>query len=144
MHFTFKQRTKRFNIKLCDFGLTEYIDKNNTRSRHNGGSPRYMAPELFDKKSKITEKIDIWAMACIFAEIWGGTIPYDGVKDMSTLTHIICKLQKTPQIPPSIQPDAVKDLLKACFDFDQDKRPTAREAYKKLIHIKKTCASDIV
>lgn len=53
-----------FNIKLCDFGLTEYIDKNSTRARHNGGSPRYMAPELFDKKQKITEKIDVWAMAC--------------------------------------------------------------------------------
>ena len=51
-----------FNLKLVDFGLTECL--NNSKARHNGGSPRYMAPELFDKKLRITEKIDVWAMAC--------------------------------------------------------------------------------
>lgn len=44
----------RFNIKLCDFGLTEHIDRSNAgRSKHNGGSPRLffislMIMRLFD------------------------------------------------------------------------------------------------
>lgn len=80
-------------MKLCDFGLTECL--NSSRARHNGGSPRYMAPELFDKKLKITEKIDVWAMACILCEVWGGTIPYDGVKDMPTLTNIMTREKRS-------------------------------------------------
>lgn len=128
----------KFNIKLCDFGLTEYIDKNNARARHNGGSPRYMAPELFDKKMKITEKIDIWAMTCIFCEIYGGSIPYDGVKDMPTLTHIITQQRKTPTIPHTIEIEQVKSLIRDCFNFDQDIRPSSRDVAKRLNKIKQT------
>jgi len=129
-----------FNIKLCDFGLTEYIDKNSSRARHNGGSPRYMAPELFDKKMKITEKIDVWAMACIFCEIFGGTIPYDGVKDMPTLTHIMTVKKESPVIPSHIEIEAVKSLIAGCFSFDQEVRPSSTEVFRKLEKIKKTAA----
>jgi serine/threonine protein kinase len=125
----------KFNVKLCDFGLTEYLDVG-SKARHNGGSPRYMAPELFDKKMKITEKIDVWAMACIFCEIWGGTIPYDGVKDMPTLTHIMTSQKKSPNIPATIELEPVKLMIKDCFNFDQDVRPSSREVAKRLQKIK--------
>ncbi|CAD7970883.1 unnamed protein product [Amoebophrya sp. A120] len=128
----------KFNIKLCDFGLTEYIDKNNARARHNGGSPRYMAPELFDKKLKITEKIDVWAMSCIFCEIFGGTIPYDGVKDMPTLTNIMTVQKRPPSTPDHIEIQAVKTLIGQCFSFDQEVRPSSTEVYRRLEKIKKT------
>ena len=29
---------------------------------------RYMAPELFDGRSKLTEKLDIWALGCLIVE----------------------------------------------------------------------------
>ena len=41
-----------------------------TRKEQEGGSPRYMAPELFDSTQKITEKVDIWAVGCLMAEIF--------------------------------------------------------------------------
>ena len=45
------------NAKLCDFGLTQSMEKTHISRRDNeGGSPRYMAPELFDSRGKITEK----------------------------------------------------------------------------------------
>eukprot|EP00399_MALV-I-05_sp_L67-4_P000182 gene182-64_t len=45
------------------------------------GSPRYMAPEMFDfQKGVITEAVDVWAMACSFVEIFGGTRPYIACK----------------------------------------------------------------
>jgi len=62
----------QFNIKICDFGLTEIMECTHITKKNNGGSPRYMAPELYDKKSKVTEKLDVWAMGCILAEIFGG------------------------------------------------------------------------
>merc|ERR1719265_598307 len=44
----------QLNIKICDFGLTESMERTHITKKNNGGSPRYMAPELFDDKSKIT------------------------------------------------------------------------------------------
>lgn len=40
------------NIKICDFGLSESMERTHITKKNNGGSPRYMAPELFDGKKK--------------------------------------------------------------------------------------------
>eukprot|EP00932_Pfiesteria_piscicida_P007039 SRR837773.17026.p1 GENE.SRR837773.17026~~SRR837773.17026.p1 ORF type:complete len:118 (+),score=45.99 SRR837773.17026:32-355(+) len=63
------------NVKICDFGLTEHMERTHITKKNNGGSPRYMAPELFDSKTKITEKIDIWAMGCILLRSAAGPCP---------------------------------------------------------------------
>jgi len=53
-------------VKICDFGSAKIIDsKLNTPyivSRY------YRAPELILACSDYTEKIDIWAIGCIFVE----------------------------------------------------------------------------
>ena len=53
-------------VKICDFGSAKLLDdKLNTPyivSRY------YRAPELILACSDYTEKIDIWAIGCIFAE----------------------------------------------------------------------------
>merc|ERR1712217_240222 len=75
------------NIKICDFGLTEPMERTHITKKNNGGSPRYMAPELFDSKTKITEKIDLWAMGCIFIEVCGGPLPYQSISTLADLTR---------------------------------------------------------
>merc|ERR1712226_1006369 len=64
--------------KLCDFGLTQSMEKTHIsrRDSNEGGSPRYMAPELFDSRGKITEKIDVWALGCIILETFIGKLPH--------------------------------------------------------------------
>lgn len=53
-------------VKICDFGSAKFLnDKLNTPyivSRY------YRAPELILACSDYSEKIDIWAIGCIFAE----------------------------------------------------------------------------
>ncbi|KAF4702581.1 Mitogen-activated protein kinase kinase kinase 7, partial [Perkinsus olseni] len=41
---------REMNAKLCDFGLTEPMEFTHITRKSNGGSPRYMAPELFDER----------------------------------------------------------------------------------------------
>lgn len=66
------------NVKLCDFGLTQSMEKTHISRRENeGGSPRYMAPELFDSKGKITDKVDIWALGCLALEVMSGRMPHE-------------------------------------------------------------------
>merc|ERR1719436_248564 len=90
------------NIKLCDFGLTESMDRTHITKKNNGGSPRYMAPELFDSRTKITEKVDIWSMGCIFNEIFAGGLPYEGINTLADLTREMLVHKRTPTIPPSV------------------------------------------
>merc|ERR1719409_594270 len=87
------------NIKICDFGLTEPMDRTHIEKKNNGGSPRYMAPELFDQRSKITEKVDVWAMGCIFIEIFGGPLPYEGINTLAELTRELTVHKRAPSIP---------------------------------------------
>lgn len=124
------------NLKLCDFGLTESMDRTHITKKNNGGSPRYMAPELFDNKSKITEKVDIWSMGCIFTEIFGGPLPYEGINTLADLTREMLVHRRIPQIPSHI-PEAIQSINRSCYNFDARLRPTAKQVFDQLKDVKK-------
>lgn len=128
------------NLKLCDFGLTESMERTHITKKNNGGSPRYMAPELFDSKSKITEKVDIWSMGCIFTEINGGPLPYEGINTLADLTKEMLVHRRMPAIPQHI-PDVVQDIIRSCYNFDSRLRPSARTAFEQLKDAKRRLRS---
>lgn len=120
------------NVKICDFGLTESMERTHMTKRNNGGSPRYMAPELFDSKTKITEKIDIWALGCIFVEIFGGRLPYDTINTLADLTREMLVHRRSPNVPEFIFED-IRTVILACLDFDHRVRPSCKRVF---IHFK--------
>jgi len=124
------------NIKLCDFGLTESMDRTHITSKNNGGSPRYMAPELFDSKFKITEKVDIWSTGCIFTEIFGGPLPYQGINTLADLTREMLVNRRVPAIPAQIA-DPVQNIIRSCYNFDARLRPSARQVFEQLKEAKR-------
>merc|ERR1719487_3195089 len=124
------------NLKLCDFGLTESMERTHITKRNNGGSPRYMAPELFDNKSKITEKVDLWAMGCIFIEILGGTLPYDGINNLAELTRELLVHKRPPALPGHI-PENLRCILRGCHNFDYRLRPSSQQVFDQLGDCKK-------
>jgi len=129
------------NLKLCDFGLTESMERTHITKKNNGGSPRYMAPELFDSKSKITEKVDIWSMGCIFTEINGGPLPYEGINTLAELTRAMLVNRRTPVIPPTI-PAVLQAVISGCYQFEGRFRPSARQVYNQLREAKKKLKAD--
>jgi len=124
------------NIKICDFGLTEPMERTHITKKNNGGSPRYMAPELFDNKTKITEKVDVWAMGCIFIEICGGPLPYETIGTLADLTREMLVHKRKPSIPGNI-PKEVRLIITSCLNFDYKLRPSSREAFEQLKVAKK-------
>lgn len=119
------------NVKLCDFGLTESMERTHIEKHNNGGSPRYMAPELFDGNTKITEKVDLWAMGCIFIEIFGGTLPYDGINTLAELTRELL-VHKRPPVVSGEVPDNLRSIIEGCHDFEYRQRPTASQVFEQL------------
>lgn len=124
------------NVKICDFGLTESMERTHMTKHNNGGSPRYMAPELFDQKTKITEKIDIWALGCIFVEIFGGRLPYADVNALADLTREMLVHRRAPDVPSHIF-EEIQVVVSSCFNFDQRLRPTSKHTFEQLKAAKK-------
>lgn len=122
-----------YNAKICDFGLTQSMEKTHISLKDGGtgGSPRYMAPECYDSKGKITEKVDIWAMACIIIECFGGPLPYD---DCTNIQQIVAKVlfEKLPPYIPHHLPKGVRPLVEECFHFEVKMRASSQDVYRQL------------
>lgn len=60
--------------KIADYGLTREGTSNRLRTTNNGsGTSCYRAPELCLESPGYNNKVDIWALACIFFEVLTGT-----------------------------------------------------------------------
>merc|ERR1719473_114511 len=92
------------NAKLCDLGLTQPMEaeKAHISRKANGesGSPRYLAPEVYDHRARITEKVDVWALGCLLIEIFGGPLPYF---DCQNIQQICAKMMQ--RVPPALPPN---------------------------------------
>jgi len=65
------------NIKLADFGFSNYFNPGDTLATWCG-SPPYAAPELFEGKPYDGQKADIWSLGVILYILVSGSLPFDG------------------------------------------------------------------
>ena len=61
-------------VKLIDFGFSTM----NLRSGDRCGTPRYMAPEIFQNKAYESLPADVWALGVILYKIANGFYPFKG------------------------------------------------------------------
>jgi len=124
------------NAKICGFSSARPMG--GTRLTTEGGYLRILAPECYDSKGKITEKLDVWCMGSILVQIFGGPAPYD---DCDNIEQIISKVLIDKQMPyiPCDLPPGVQPIIKDCFHFDIEKRPTALDVFQRLIMTTPKC-----
>ncbi|KEG02651.1 tyrosine kinase-like protein, putative [Plasmodium vinckei vinckei] len=120
------------DLVMCDFGKARF---KNSKLYSNFGSYRYMAPETFSCTSEVTEKIDIWSLACCIVEIFCSKYPYYNFSKNTKIRHELIVNKRTPHIP-SFLPNSIKKCLQKCFSFNPEERPCAYEMYKALKKIK--------
>lgn len=122
------------NAKICDFGLTQQMEATHLarKSDGEGGSPRYMAPECYEASyGKLTEKVDIWAMGCIFIELFGNQLPYADCQSMAQLSARILVQRKPPDLPATV-PAPLREVAKRCLMFDERMRINAGDLHAEL------------
>lgn len=122
---------EKANIKICGFGnAISFNDYENTyRGETNDfisekGSLTYRAPEILSSKKKnksnYDEKIDLWGVGCIMAELYTKKIPFfpslknNKSKWISQLNGVFKKLGKPDEkeIPKFASKERIKDILK--------------------------------
>lgn len=75
--------TKDGTIKIADFTLARFADKNDLMKTHCG-TPRYMAPEMYDSEL-YNAKSDIWSLGILMYEYIYNCYPYGDVRNMFQL-----------------------------------------------------------
>ncbi|CAK9016548.1 unnamed protein product [Durusdinium trenchii] len=121
------------NAKLCDFGLTQSMEKTHISRRDNeGGSPRYMAPELFDSRGKITEKVDVWALGCLVVEVISSRLPHE---ECTSIQQVMTKTLVEKQLPFNDWrgvSSSVQRVAELCFMFPPESRTSAAHLLEAL------------
>lgn len=131
--------------KIIDFGLAEYVrleDMTLDRSFKGDdmhGSAVYMAPECFAKPCSLSAKVDVWALGCVLAEVFGGAPPHTECEDLSQVIDKLLVQQLSPDIPEhadlaagAAEDDSIRRLLQSCFSFALDERCSATDVLERL------------
>ncbi|MEO2050104.1 MAG: protein kinase [Pirellulales bacterium] len=118
---------KHFEPRLTDFGLAKLLDSDwqDTRSSMMLGTPRYMAPEQFDKRLGNTGvPSDVYALGAILYELLIGQPAIEGSSHGELLLAILDR-EVTP--PSRIRSNVTPTLEAICLKA-LEKRPRMRYA----------------
>ena len=131
-----KNSNDHVSIKLCDFGLSQIVSKENKNFNLNGvGSVQWMAPELIQNNNSdnITEKVDVYSFGIIIWEIYARAQPYKGMS-VSQIINYVCNEKGRPNcdlIDKDEIPKGLFELMKKCWD----KNPTSRPDFEEILEI---------
>ncbi|XP_049539733.1 protein sevenless isoform X3 [Anopheles darlingi] len=118
-------------VKIGDFGLARDIYKNDYYRKEGEGllPVRWMSPEsLVD--GVFTSQSDIWAFGVLLWEIMTlGEQPYQAKNNVEVLNHV---REGGHLDRPKVCPNEMFELMKYCWKFSPDERPTFRYCLEVL------------
>ncbi|XP_065183268.1 uncharacterized protein LOC135814129 [Sycon ciliatum] len=124
-------------LKLCDMGTAVRLDDPG-QARSGGGTPNYMAPEIFNSDQLPMKASDLWSLGATLFFLLEKKAPFQA-KDIASVQQRVCscdyELAKTVPawakslIAQLLQPDpgrrlplsAVKEQLESCLSLDKSK-----------------------
>merc|ERR1711862_203499 len=101
-----------------------------------------MAPECFVKPCSLSAKVDVWALGCVLAEVFGGAPPHTECEDMQQVVDKLLVYRQGPDIPSHVDlaagatgDDAMLQLLQGCLAFAVADRRSAMDVLERLQEI---------
>lgn len=110
---------KYYNIRLIDFGLSNFFSADKTYLETACGSPAYASPEMV-KGNPYNSKSDIWSAGILLFAMCAGELPYEDDNVQKLLQKIAFK---EPVYPSSFSLQ-LKDLLRKILSKDPERRLT--------------------
>lgn len=109
-------------VKIADFGIAKLVSLETQTS--NVGTQKFMAPELLNEVEKYDNKVDVYSFGVLLYWILNNG-------EMPKITIIQMGTGKMAKIPDSVNKFATK-LIKDCWSFDPDQRPSFDSISKQL------------
>ncbi|KAF5391138.1 hypothetical protein D9757_003029 [Collybiopsis confluens] len=134
--------------KLADFGLTTVTDATLHNTTDQGGTLRWMAPELLYplpgiESYKRTTASDIYAYGCLCIELYTGRVPFANVRTEYLVLEKVHKGER-PERPSggNTMTDELWNLINWCWHQDRAARPRIGLVVDHLKHILRRSATD--
>jgi calcium-dependent protein kinase len=122
-NFLFESEEEDSQMKLIDFGLSQYFQKNDIIVSPVG-TPYYVAPEVLS--GAYNNKCDVWSIGVIAYMLLSGTPPFYGRDDLGTLRSVKeGKVTFDDKYFKGISPTA-KNFITTCLNKNISQRPDAK------------------
>ena len=123
--------TKNYILKIIDFDLSNYFDKNKTLYTPCG-SLGYSPPEVLCGKNYDGIMVDIWSTGIILYAMLCGVLPFDD----EDIQNIYIKILKCEiEYPDNLTDDAM-DLMKKILVLNPEKRITIEDIKKHRFYLR--------
>ncbi|KAI9012189.1 kinase-like domain-containing protein [Hyaloraphidium curvatum] len=125
--------------KVADFGLSKVRSGSTRQTNFLGGTPPYMAPEVWANRRG--RPSDVYAFGMMMWELWSeGDIPLEeemADEDIHSAMHLGERIKEDKESEfrpkrPDPCPDSAWELMSRCWAFDAAARPTFREVADAL------------
>ena len=121
-------------IKIADFGMSRSLYESSyyVISGHAILSVRWMATECF--YGKFSAKTDVWAFGVTMWEIFmlAKEQPYVSLSDQEVVEDAIKGTDRSQLERPAECPENIYSIMKKCWIYESNERPTFDELYKLL------------
>lgn len=115
--------TYPIHVKIADFGLSSFLPRSRSYHLLQGKEvpAQWSAPEVL-LEGKLFRKSDVWSYGVVLWELLShGQLPYSGWPERSLMRRIR-RGKRLSQ--PDLCPDALYELMLACWQVDRKDRPT--------------------
>ena len=114
-----------WELKICDFGISREQHRTYLSTKHQAGSPAWMAPETL-RGERSTEKVDVYSFGVILWELMTLALPWEGnmFADVVRLVGLERKHLAIPDPLPAGCPTGMSSLILLCFQDNHRLRPS--------------------
>jgi serine/threonine protein kinase len=113
---------QHYNIRVVDFGLSNYFSEQNPFLQTTCGSPAYVSPEII-RDEPYTAAADVWASGVLLYAMVCRTFPFHGENIAGLLNSILSSI---PTLPHSISPE-LRGLIGRLLMKESKTRITIRQ-----------------
>lgn len=123
-------------VKVLDFGLARFNEKNNSNSENRYitkpgmvmGTVNYMSPEQA-RALPIDEKTDVFSLGIVLYEMLMRELPFKGINEVETLAAI---LEREPKTPNELSSETLRNVILRSLNKNHLERPSALELLEDL------------
>ncbi|CAD5213971.1 unnamed protein product [Bursaphelenchus okinawaensis] len=110
------------DIKLADFGFSNFYEKENTLDTFCG-SPPYAAPEIFEGKRYTGPEIDVWSLGVVLYVLVSGVLPFEGINLQALRDRVLSGRIRIPFFMST----ECEQLIRRMLTINPAKRPTLEQ-----------------